>query len=487
MMKKFHNMSIKKKILVGILFLIITYLIYFIICLTIPFAKSPDVSSEYQENFKLQKFFSNTISVDRATIIESSQDALDIRLQMLEQAKERIAISTFSIKTDRSSKEIVSCILAAANRGVKVEILVDGLRGYIDMEDDPIYYALGSHPNVEIRYYNMFSFLCPWTGNGRMHDKYILVDDELLILGGRNISNYFIGEYNTSVLSYDRDILVYNTAAGTKDSKESVITQVWDYFYSVWDCEYSEQVFHSIAKKDEKAVVAAHKTLEQLYHTIKLERDILSTPLDFTRMTVATNKITLVTNPIHIMSKQPYVWYELSELMKHASSRVYIQTPYAVLNQDMYQDLKEIQANVPSVKIQLNSRAVGDNFVTSADYTMNRKKIIKTGITIFEFQGKYSMHGKSMLIDDDISVVGSYNLDMRSTYLDTEVMLVVHGKEFNQLLEGYIQAMEDQALPVLADGSYGENKNVKAVSLPTDKKLLFGVCSVVFQLFRYLI
>lgn len=486
-MKKFQNMSFIKRILVLLLFLILTYLIYFIICITIPFAKSPNISKEYKENFNLQKFYSNSVSVDRAAVVESSQDALDVRLQILEQAKERIAISSFSIKADRSSKEVVSCILAAANRGVKVQILVDGLRGYIDMEDDPIFYALGSHPNVEIRYYNMFSFLRPWTGNGRMHDKYFLIDNELLLLGGRNISNYFIGEYNTSVLSYDRDILVYNTAKDTETSKDSVITQVWDYFNSIWDCEYSERVFDSISEKEEATVVSTHEALVQLYRSIKKDRANLFLPIDYEKITVPTNKITLVANPIHIMSKQPYVWYELSELMKHATDRVYIQTPYAVLNKDMYQDLREIHATVPDFKILLNSRAVGDNFVASSDYTMNRKKIMKTGVQIYEFQGQYSMHDKSILIDDDISIIGSYNLDMRSTYLDTEVMLVVHGKEFNQLLENCIRAMEDQSLPVLADGSYGTHFNVTAVSLSTEKKMLFGITSVVFQLFRYLI
>jgi hypothetical protein len=246
-------------------------------------------------------------------------------------------------------------------------------------------------------------------------------------------------------------------------------------------------VFDSLSEKEEKTVVSSYESLVQLYQSIKTERAKLFLPIDYEKITVPTNKITLVTNPIHIMSKQPYVWYELSELMKHATERVYIQTPYTVLNQDMYQDLKEIHTTVPDFIILVNSRAVGDNFVASSDYTMNRKKILKTGVKIYEFQGKYSMHDKSILIDDDISVIGSYNLDMRSTYLDTEVMLVVHGKEFNQLLENCIRAMEDQSLPVLADGSYGANDKVDAVSLSTEKKMLFGICSVVFQLFRHLI
>lgn len=486
-MKKFQSWSRKKKILISILTLIGSYLTYFILCITLPFAGSPKVSQEYKENFNVYKFYSDTISVDRATIVESSQEALDIRLQILEQAKERITISSFSIKTDQSSQEVTSVILAAANRGVQVQILIDGLRGYIDMEDDPIFYVLGTHPNIEIRYYNKFDFLRPWTANGRMHDKFFIIDDELLLLGGRNISNYFIGEYNTSVLSYDRDILVFNTAAKSSNTRESVIPEVWDYFYTLWNCNYSEPAFHKILASKKDRVETANHTLSNIYQTIKAERSNLFVPMDYTLLTVPTKKITLVSNPIHIMTKEPYVWYELSELMKHATKRVYIQTPYAVLNRDMYTDLTTINQKVPEVKLLLNSRAVGDNFVASSDYTFNKHKIIKTGVSIYEFQGKYSMHNKSMLIDYDISVIGSYNLDMRSTYLDTEVMLVVHGKEFQQQLERYIKAMEDQALPVLADGSYEKNKNVKVASLSTEKKMLFGISSVVFQLFRYLI
>lgn len=486
-MKKFLSWSLKKKILISILTLIGSYLIYFILCITLPFAGSPKVSQEYKDNFNLYKFYSDTISVDRASIVESSQEALDIRLQIIEKAKERIAISSFSIKTDKSSQEVASAILAAANRGVLVQILIDGLRGYIDMEDDPIFYVLGTHPNIEIRYYNKFDFLRPWTANGRMHDKYFIIDDELLLLGGRNISNYFIGEYNTSVLSYDRDILVYNTAASSSNTERSVIPAVWDYFYTLWNCEYSEPAFREISTNKKEYVVTANQKLSNIYQTIKKERANLFVPIDYSLLTVPTNKITLVSNPIHIMTKEPYVWFELSELMKHATKRVYIQTPYAVLNRDMYADLTKINKKVPEVKLLLNSRAVGDNFVASSDYTFNKSKIIKTGVSIYEFQGKYSMHNKSILIDYDISVIGSYNLDMRSTYLDTEVMLVVHGTEFQQQLEHYIKAMEDQSLPVLADGGYAKNKNVEAVSLSTEKKILFSISSVVFQLFRYLI
>lgn len=484
-MKHFLAMSRKKKIIVSILCLLALYLIYLILGATLPFLGSPDVSQHYKDSFNISKFYGDAEGVDRACVIESSQDALDIRLHMIEQAQEELAISSFSIKADRSCREITSALYAAAKRGVNIKIIVDGLTGTIDMKDDIMYYALGSHPNVEIRYYNTLNLLKPWTVNGRLHDKYILVDHKLLLLGGRNISNYFLGEYNLNVLSYDRDIFVYNTAFDSDHRDDSVITQVWDYFDKIWDCEYSKTVFNS--KKYTKKVLASTVSLENEYESLKKDRPELFKAVDYTIITVPTNKITLISNPIHIMTKEPYVWYELTQLMRNAKKRVYIHTPYAVLNGDMYDELTRINELVPDVQMLINSRAGGDNFCASSDYTLNKKKLLKTGIQIHEFQGAHSMHDKSLLIDDDISVIGSYNLDMRSTYLDTEVMLVVHGTEFNQQLQSCIDAMEAQSLPVLPDGSYGTNGDVIPLTMSTGKKMLFGISSVVFQLFRYLL
>ncbi len=484
-MKRFLAMSRTKRIFVSILLVILVYLVYVIICATLPFMGSPDVNQEYKNNFNINSFFSDTVGIDRATVVETSQDALDVRLHMIEQADEEIAISSFSIKADQSCQEIAAVILAAANRGVKIKIIVDGLTGFIDMKDDPIYYVLGTHPNIEIRYYNMVNLLKPWTINGRLHDKYFLIDHKLLLLGGRNISDYFLGEYNLDALSYDRDILVYNTAFESKSNTQSVIFKTWDYFNTIWECEYSETVFNSVSSK--KTVSEAEIKLENLYSTLKLERADILASIDYSTITVPTNKITLITNPIHIMTKQPYVWYNLTQLMRNAKERIDIQTPYAVLNDDMYKELSTISKLVPQFDMLLNSRAGGDNFCASSDYTFNQKKILKTGIKLHEFQGEYSMHDKSLLIDHDIAIIGSYNLDMRSTYLDTEVMLVVNGIEFNQQLESYYEQMKAQSLPVKSDGSYGENDDVIALPMSTGKKMLLGISSVFFQLFRYLL
>ena len=145
--------------------------------------------------------------------------------------------------------------------------------------------------------------------------------------------------------------------------------------------------------------------------------------------------IALVSNPIHTASKEPVVWYQLGELMKSAKNRVKIHTPYIICNDMMYNTWEEIAENVPNFSIMTNSVANNGNPFGSADYAKNRNKILNTGIDIWEYEGGYSYHGKSILIDDDISVIGSFNMDMRSTYLDTELMLVILSKEINKQLE----------------------------------------------------
>ncbi len=78
---------------------------------------------------------------------------------------------------------------------------------------------------------------------------------------------------------------------------------------------------------------------------------------DYTDETFETEKITLVSNPIHTGSKEPVVWYQLGELMKNAKNRVKIHTPYIICNDMMYNTLEEIAENVSDFSIMTNSVA----------------------------------------------------------------------------------------------------------------------------------
>lgn len=479
----------KHRIFNAVKWFLLLYLLYMIAGALLPFVHTKTVGEEFQRNFDPGSFYSDSDSVDRARVVETSMDALESRIQMIHQAETRIVLSTFDIRDGSSCRDIFSSLLEAADRGVKVQILVDGLYGTIHMCGSPIFYAAGTNPNIEIKFYNTPNPLKPWTINGRMHDKYLLIDDKLLLLGGRNTFDYFLGEYNLRNLSYDRDVLIYNTAYKEKQSWDSsVLSQMEAYFDAMWTSDECRTVFASPSKRMEKKIPGARQELASHYNRLKESMTELTlSGHDYGPETVAIRRATLIYNPTHILAKEPWVWYQAQYLMAHAQERAYIHTPYAVFSRDMYEGMRQITAAVPDVTLLLNATSVGDNFMASSDYTRNRGKILDTGVNLFEYFGDHSSHGKSILIDSRLSLVGSYNLDMRSTYVDTETMLVIDGEEFNRQLEDCITALERDSLEVKEDGTYVSKPEVPVISLSPKKKLLFAVTSRLFQLIRYLI
>ena len=151
--------------------------------------------------------------------------------------------------------------------------------------------------------------------------------------------------------------------------------------------------------------------------------------------------------------------------MKNAKNRVKIHTPYIICNDMMYNTWEEIAENVSDFSIMTNSVANNGNPFGSADYAKNRNRILSTGINIWEYEGGYSYHGKSILIDDDLSVIGSFNMDMRSAYLDTELMLVIRSKDINKQLEEGMMEYEKVSRQILEDGTYNDPYHVEPIEL----------------------
>ena len=178
--------------------------------------------------------------VDRAMILETNLSAWEERLRLINQAEERIILSTFDMRDGESTKDLLALILEKADQGVKVQIMVDGFSGLVRMTGRSLFHAVSSHPNIEIRHYNPINLLKPWKTQGRMHDKYVIVDDIGYILGGRNSFDYFIGDYDTEHGSLDREVLVYNSAHGTNDGLSSSLYQVENYFQGVWNLEVTK-------------------------------------------------------------------------------------------------------------------------------------------------------------------------------------------------------------------------------------------------------
>ncbi len=133
--------------------------------------------------------------------------------------------------------------------------------------------------------------------------------------------------------------------------------------------------------------------------------------------------------------------------MVQAGEKVVIHTPYIMYNKYMYDSMKEVCGSAPEVRMMTNSAKNTANAFGAVDLVQNKRKILATGVNLSEYSGGLNYHGKSMLIDEDIAIVGSFNMDMRSAYQDTELMLVVHSEELNAQLSGHLSKFQNDEEP----------------------------------------
>ena len=164
---------------------------------------------------------------ERVAAVDSNREAMLWRLRLIRSAQESLILSTFDLRPDETGLDILAALQEAADRGVRIQILADGICGAMYLQASAHFRALAAMPNVEARFYNPINLLKPWALNYRMHDKYLIVDNHAYLLGGRNTYDLFLredlGHYNI-----DRDVLVYVPEGG--GSLEALRA----YFDSIW-------------------------------------------------------------------------------------------------------------------------------------------------------------------------------------------------------------------------------------------------------------
>lgn len=447
------NTISKKKTIIVTLSLVTIFLAFEVISTLTVYSKQPNVSEDML--LDRNEFFGNGNGTECAKILNDNVDALFERVNIIDNAKETISMSTFDFRSDTAGKIMIGALMSAADRGVKVNILVDGINSWIQMEWNPYFYALSSHKNVTIKVYNKANPLVPWKSIARMHDKYIIVDNSAYILGGRNTYNRFLGDYST-YQNYDWDVLVYSDVMTPGNSVNKLV----EYSNEIWndkDCS----IFHNSSYIQKRTCVKnAKKDILEVYNQYESENREELSSYDYKEDTVRVNKITILSNATNCGMKDPIIWANLTNLVVNAEKSAKIHTPYIICNDVMYNSLRQMAEADANVILMTNSSPNNDNPVGAAELESSMNDILETGINLWEFNGKRAYHGKSIVIDDNISIIGSFNMDIRSTYLDTELMLVIDSPEINSTLSGYMSVYERQSINVLPDGTRRNPYNV---------------------------
>ena len=468
------------------LLLIAGLLLYQIIGGYAPFMRVPALTEENAAAIEARadQIQRDADSPDRATILETRASALEERLRLIRQAKREIVITTYDCRDSESTRDILCAALERADAGVKVRMLVDGLTGLSSVKRSALFRACDAHENIEIRFYNPPHFFAPRRHMGRMHDKYVIVDDLGYILGGRNMFDHFLGEYESPSGTYsnDREALVYNAAHGTPAGDASSLYQVREYFEAIWAVSQAPRRWSLGDAGGEAQLIE----LRERYQRLSESKPELFAGADYEAMTLPTSGVWLVSNPINTDAKQPVVFSTLCALMERAKDDVVIHSPYAVLNDYMRERLAAIAARVP-VTLMINAVENGANVAAGGDYLYHRGEVIATGMRVLEYAGGDSYHGKSLAIDGDISVIGSFNLDLRSTYVDTELMLVIRGEAVNALLRSHMEALHADCRRVIDENASEVPDGLAIPPMTFGRRLAMRLIGGGMQAFRNLV
>ena len=479
--KQKKKKSVARRIVGIALLLLFLYLVYFIVGMSVPFLPLKRTS----EGVRDPAFYRGDGSewIERASVIEENSDAFDWRLKLIDAATESVSFVTYQFREGESTTRLAAALKRAAERGVRVRILVDGFNDVLRMEGKTFFKAVAAVPGIEMKIYNRPSLLTPWNCNARLHDKYFIVDDLAYIIGGRNTHDGFLLENDNGLRNYDREALIYNTAHGSTppadpDGAASIYGLI-SYFDEMWESGDVEFFRDGGAKPTDRKIADEYERWDGYASDFPTLAD---PDAALSASTLSVNRVTLVTGETGTKGKAPLIWNELVSLCASASDRVLIQTPYILCSRDMYADLEKIVSSGAAVTMLTNSVLNTDNKFAPPDYLYHQDEILDTGVSIMEFDGDYSTHAKTILIDDDLVVIGSFNVDLRSTYMNTEIVAVIAGEEFQNQAEECMR-------PVFAGSTLIGEENTVGARLKQDagffKRVGLYLVGAVVQLFRF--
>ncbi|MDR3446715.1 MULTISPECIES: phospholipase D family protein [unclassified Dyella] len=385
-------------------------------------------------------------------LLTKSSNALMSRIAIIDQARHSIDMQYYIFKNDATGRLVAQHVLAAADRGVRVRMLLDAM----DLtNEDRMLGALDAHPSIQVRLFNPFRTRAPSTPskirqfivegrrlNRRMHNKSLVVDGTVAIIGGRNIGNdYFDASDETNFR--DVDLIAIGP----------VVQQASHSFDAYWNCDAAYPV---------RAFREAHDTQDDLAKLrVALARDARS----FARSDYAeavseafpegptsdrrgdwfwggAELVSDSPDKINMHGDMPTfrIGPKLKAMIAGAREEVLLISPYFVPGRDGSQFLVGIAERGIRVKVLTNSLASNDEPAAYSGYARYRTRLLEGGVALYELRPNQgvaqritargqssgiSLHAKAMVVDGEHVFIGSLNMDQRSKLLNTEMGLIV--------------------------------------------------------------
>ena len=412
-------------------------------------------------------------------VLDKGEDALIARAWLADYAKQTIEVQYFIWSEDNIGTLASEALLRAADRGVKVRVIVDDL--LINAPDQTLL-ALALHPNIDIRIYNpvhsvgvpfykrALNVITDFRGvNQRMHDKTFIVDGEIALTGGRKMATEYF-DYNHAYNFRDRDVLLLG-----KD-----VALIKSSFNRFWKSPLSIQVenlvdgirlFHKNVQVEDNQIKQIYRSLHdyaqsQTNFSPYLRTLISNVPSAFNAISkqVTWTDITVISD---LPGKNTHAGLKgggqstlaLVKLVNDAQQQIIIQSPYLVMSAAAISLFQSAIDRGIKVQINTNSLAATDNIQVFSGYRNQRHQLLKMGINIYEYKPNpsikksliaasvltqkrfptFAIHAKTMVIDTETVFIGTFNFDPRAENLNTEIGVVIHNADLAKTVENAIK------------------------------------------------
>jgi putative cardiolipin synthase len=384
----------------------------------------------------------------------------------------------FLIKPDRAGSLFAAKMLKAADRGVRVRLLLDDI---FTPQLDRELTVLNSHPNIQVRLFNPIgnrslkyvNYLLDFRrANRRMHNKSFTVDGAMSIVGGRNIAEEYF-ELQSKVTFDDFEVLTMG----------AVVDQIGVAYDLFWNSELAVPMEAFSVKHDPQELQQWRHAIATQANSISSEdyQRAINSPLvqkiinDETELIIAG--ATLITDsPEKLQNAQgnealATLAVELRNRLNAAKSQILIITPYLVPRKDGVEAMERLRAKGIRIAIVTNSLASNNHLVVHSGYARYRKRMLKAGVELYEIKADaldewesgsaqpelLTLHTKAIVFDRSTVVVGSMNFDPRSLVINSEMGLFI---ESDGIAERFIDAVDQSLSAVSYRVSLDENGNL---------------------------
>jgi putative cardiolipin synthase len=411
--------------------------------------------------------------------LASGPDALAARLAMARAAQRSLDLQTYIFEPTGTGAALLGDIIDAADRGVHVRLLLDDMHtGGLDK----VLAAIDSHPNIEVRLFNPFAnrgarwLEMLWSFSRldrRMHNKSMTVDNQMSLVGGRNVGDAYFSA-RTDMDFSDLDVLV----AGP------VVPQVSAVFDEYWNDASSYPVVALIPEGKEapgemqalrKRLAARGDQAKASPYVQELLDSGLAKGIESGNMPAYSGKATVVSDtPAKITERtggDGYATVRLEHLISAAKTEVVLVSPYFVPDDDGEAWLIALAKRGIHVRVLTNSFAATDVSAVHAGYVPHREALVAAGVELYELKpsayaelaqrgkgtgsgsrsrswlasSRASLHAKNYIVDQHLVFIGSLNMDPRSAKLNTEMGVVLDSPALAQRI---LKGMNDRLLDI---------------------------------------